>query len=109
MNKELKDKLAHYALREPKKFLQLDGMHKPEGINEAMRALVGDDIYIACGTVELMRGASVRILIPYDTDIKVAIHQIKSMAKWLKMKPELIEHAKPELENECTPEDVITH
>ena len=99
MNKQqFCDKLAHYASREPKKFLQLDGFHKPEGFDEAMRGFEGDELYSAGGTVELMKGASVRILIPYDTDIKVAIRQIKRMARWLKKNPELIEHAKPEPE-----------
>ena len=97
MNKQIFcDKLAHYLRREPKKFLQLDGNFKPEGMHKDRRGLEGDDSYYAGGTIELMKGASVRVLIPYDTDIKIAIRQLKRMARWLKNNPELIELAKPD-------------
>ena len=99
MNKKLFcGKLAHYAAREPKQFLQLDGFHNPGDMDLAMHGLEGDDLYQSGGTVELMRGSSVRILIPYDTDVKVAVRQIKRMARWLKKKPQLMEFAKPESE-----------
>jgi len=104
--KQFCDKLAHYAAREPKQFLQLDGFHKPKDCEGLMRGLEGDDLYMAGGTVELMRGASVRILIPYDTDVKVAIRQIKRMARWLKNNPELIEYAKPNADAELNPSPI---
>ena len=97
-NKLFGEKLAHYASKEPKHFLQMDGYYDSEVYDELMHPDLEGDAFIAQGTVELMDGATVRILIPYHTDPTVAARQIKKMAKWLRKKPSLIDFAKPEPE-----------
>jgi ABC-type uncharacterized transport system YnjBCD substrate-binding protein len=100
MNKQFCDKLAHYASREPKKFLQLDGFHQPIWNENFTKLITNDFSYTSRGTIELMNGANVRVLIPYSTDVKIAVRQLKHITKWLKNNPELIEYAKPDKESE---------
>jgi hypothetical protein len=101
MNYETKDdlagaKLLHYSRTKPKHFLQLDGFYCPDdGDNNVIDPDIDGDRMCAGGTVELMRGADVRILIPHDVDISVAVRQIKKLAKWLKSSPDLLEMAQP--------------
>ncbi len=98
MNKALfGEKLAHYAKREPKHFLQLDGFYLPHGGDDLMRPDDDGDAICAQGTVELMHGATVRILIPGDADPKVAARQLKKLAKWFKRKPSLLDFGKTPL------------
>lgn len=87
--------LAHYSSREPKHFLQLDGHYLPRGGDDVLRPDSDGDAVSAAGTVELMYGATVRVLIPHDADVLVAARQLKKLAKWLKRKPSLLELAKP--------------
>ncbi len=87
--------LAHYASREPKHFLQLDGHYMPRGGDDVMSPDDDGDAVTAGGTVELMYGATVRVLIPHDGDVMVAARQLKKLAKWLKRKPDLLKLAKP--------------
>ena len=99
MDKTLfRNKLAHYASREPKHFLQLDGNYLPRGGDDMMRPDCDGDAFIADGTVELMHGATVRVLIPHDGNVLVAVRQLKKLAKWLKRDPSLFDLAKPEVE-----------
>ena len=91
----LGNKLAHYASREPKYFLQLDGHYLPRGGDDEMRPDCDGDAVSASGTVELMYGATVRVLIPHDGDVLVAVRQLKKLAKWLKRDPSLFDLAKP--------------
>ena len=93
-NKLFSEKLAHYASKEPKHFLQMDGYYVPEVYDELVYPDLEGDAFTAQGTVELMNGATVRILIPSNTDPTVAARQIKKMAKWLRKKPSLIEFSK---------------
>jgi len=89
------EKLAHYALKEPKHFLQLDGHHVPGGLDDGMGVDEDGDTVTAQGTVELMRGATVRILISEGTNPKVAVRQLKKLTKWFKRNPQMIDYAKP--------------
>ena len=50
-------------------------------------------LFDAKRTVELMRGGSVRVLIPENTDVEIAVRQIGKIAAWLKCKPELMKKA----------------
>ena len=59
------EKLAHYASREPRHFLQLDAHHL-NGYDDEMRPDEHGEALTASGTVELMHGASVRVLIQSD-------------------------------------------
>ena len=106
-NKIFCDKLAHYANREPKNFLQMDGFYMPEGGDSDMHPDKDGDVLEASSTVELMLGSSVRVLIPYDTDLKAALRQMKKLTKWLKHRPDLIErNAKPTSELEDFDESI---
>ena len=87
--------LAHYASREPKQFLQMDGHYMPRGGDDQMRPDGDGDAVTAFGTVELMYGATVRVLIPHDSDPIVAARQLKKLSKWLKSKPSLLDYAQP--------------
>jgi len=49
---------------------------------------VDGDAFSAHGTVELMHGASVRVLIPRGTDARVASRQLKKLAEWFERKPD---------------------
>ncbi len=92
------EKLAQYASRKPKHFLQLDGFYMPDGGDSVMRPDDDGDAITASGTMELMHGATTRVLIPHDTDVRVAARQLKKLAKWLKRKPRLMDYAQPEPE-----------
>ena len=99
------EKLAHYASREPKHFLQLDGHHVPLGYDDLMRVDEDGDAVTAQGTVELMHGATVRILIPYGTDPRLAVRQLRKLAKWLELNPQLMNYAQPKFAP--TEEDIL--
>ena len=97
MNKKLFcDTLARYLKREPKKYLQLDGVHQPIWNEYNTHVIANDYSYSSSGTIELMDVASVRVLIPYSKDVTDAVRQLKHITKWLKKHPELIEYAKPD-------------
>ena len=96
-------KLGHYAGTPPKHFLQLDAFYCA-GPDDVMHPDAEGDSLTASGTVELMHGADVRVLIPHGADPKVAVRQLKKLAKWLQRNPDLFEAAQPEPgldENEC--------
>lgn len=103
--KQFCDKLAHYAAREPKKFLQIDGFYLPEGGDDFLHPDKDGDYMHGSATVELMHGTDVRVLIPYETNAKVAARQLKKMAKWLNRNPGLIEYAKPDTDTDIEPID----
>lgn len=104
MNKDLfAEKIAHYARREPKYFLQLDGHYLPHGGDEYTRTDADGDAVTADATVELMHGSTVRVLIPHDADPRVAARQLKKISKWFKCNPNLLDCAKPKPEK--TPVD----
>ncbi len=91
--------LAHYAQREPKHFLQIDGTHCTDDIC-AYRPDADDDYITACFTVELMRGATVRVLIPRDTDLGIVSLQLEKIAKLLKREPSLMNRVAARMESE---------
>ncbi len=93
------EKIAHYAQQEPKHYLQLDGVFAPSGYDDQLPVDIEGDFLDASRTVELMRSSSVRVLIPMETHPKVAIRQLKKLAKLLKRKPELMDYAKPEFKD----------
>jgi hypothetical protein len=96
--------IAHYAQCEPKYFLQLDGHFAPSYYEQTPIDLEGDYLD-ASRTLELMSGSTVRVLIPWDTHPKVAIRQLKKMAKLLQTKPELMDYAMPDVEDTQAYED----
>ena len=89
--------LAQCALREPTRFLQLDGHYAPGESDDVMHVDEDGDGVTAQGTVELilMYGATVRILIPHGTNPRVAARQLKKLTKWFKRNPQLMEYAEP--------------
>lgn len=95
-NRLFAEKIAHYAQRKPKHFLQLDAVFAPEDSEGQIQIDLEGDSLDARGTVELMHGSNVRVLIPQETHPKVAIRQLKKLAKLLKAKPELMDFAKPD-------------
>jgi hypothetical protein len=99
------EKIAHYAQREPKHFLQIDGIFAAGRYDEQTPIDLEGDFLDACRTVELMHGSNVRVLIPQGTHPKVAIRQLKKMAKLLQTKPELMNYALPEVEDTQAYED----
>ncbi len=88
-------KLAHYARKIPKSFLQIDGEYTHFHGDDSVHPDKDGDWISADATIELMSGSTVRVLIPADTDPKIAVRQLKKITKWLKRKPELIEFAVP--------------
>ena len=108
---ELRDqfakKLAHYATRDPKRFLQMDGFQVKGDGDDIMRPDKDGDCLFSIGTTELMAGATVRVLIPEETDPKVAIRHLKKFTKWLKKSPDLMDFAKPVKKDEIDPEDMF--
>jgi len=96
MNKTIYgNKLAHYAKREPKSFLQLDAFYMDHGYDSSMHPDKDGDVLMGGGTVELMQGAEVRVLIPTSTDKKMAVRQLKKITKWLSKDSDLFDLAKP--------------
>ncbi|MEI6399139.1 MAG: hypothetical protein WCO71_10235 [Pseudomonadota bacterium] len=91
-------KLAQYAGKKPKHFLQIDGFYYGEGYDGYFSPDGDGDSIKARSTVELMDGAAVRVLIPIDTNPFVAARLIKKIAKRLEQRPELIDLAKQEPE-----------
>ena len=94
------NKLAHYASREPKSFLQLDAFYSPwedSALWEdpALHPDKDGDALKGKGTIELMQVAEVRVLIPHDAKPKAAVRQLKKIAKWLNKNPDLFDLAKP--------------
>jgi hypothetical protein len=90
------EKIAHYALCQPRYFLQLDGLFAPKGYDEQSPIDFEGDFLIATRTLELMAGSDVRVLIPIETDPRVAIRQLKKMVTMLETRPELRDLAKPD-------------
>ena len=93
------EKIAHYVQRQPKHFLQLEGVFEPRNIRPESAVDFEGDLLMATRTVELMNAPSVRVLIPAETHPKVAIRQLVKMTKLLRSKPELMEYAKPATED----------
>jgi hypothetical protein len=99
-------KLAAYSRRDPKSFLQLDGVYVAQRGVDEMRPDVDGDCVSACQTVELMMGSTVRVLIPEDTDRRTAIRQLKKLTKWLIKDPSLMRLAMcPQTRFDCTDDD----
>jgi hypothetical protein len=75
------DLLRHYADRNPKAFRQFDGWLDADEIMgrdpETSRALN------ASTTLELMRGADVRVLIPLSTTRAEAVTLLREIAAWI--------------------------
>lgn len=93
--RQFADKLAHYAKKDPKQFLQMDGFYLPNGGDDSMRPDDEGDCLHASTTVELMYGATVRVLIGPAADRMVAIRQLQKLATWLKKDADLMKFVKP--------------
>jgi len=89
------DRLAHYSTHEPKHFLRMDGNYWP-GVCDRLNPTDSDGDCLQAGpTVELMYGATVRVLIPADADRDAAVRLLKKLARWLKHSPDLMQYAEP--------------
>jgi hypothetical protein len=86
----IEELLSHYKRRDPKSFNQLDAFYVTHGGDDMMRPDEDGDCLFAVDTIELMEGATVRVLIPKGTDRLIAIRQLKKLAKWLKRDPDLL-------------------
>jgi len=85
-------KLRHYASRDPKEFIQIDGFYLPGGCDSVMVTDNDGDCIQAGKTIELMNGADVRILIrdprgehgteTNKADIKRLLEKISSDIDW---------------------------
>jgi len=97
IRKQFADKLAHYARKNPKQFLQMDGFYLPDGGDDLMNPDDEGDCLQAISTVELMYmfGATVRVLIGSDADRMVAVRQLQKLAEWLEVNPDLMNLAEP--------------
>ena len=60
------EKIAHYAQRDPRHFVQIDGIFAPM-YEEGVPIDFEGDFINPCRTVELMHGSNVRVLIPDST------------------------------------------
>jgi len=87
------EKLAHYASRRPKRFLQLDAFYMPFGDDQLLMPDEDRDAVCASGTVELMNGPTTRVLIPRHTHPDIAVRELRKLAKWLESNPALIKYA----------------
>jgi len=64
------NKLAHYAKREPKSFLQIDAFYSPGEEDSVLHPDKDGDALMGGGTIELMHGAEV--------DAAVSVGQCRS-------------------------------
>ena len=91
MNKTIYDnKLAHYASREPRSFLQLDAFYLPHNDDPDLDADKDGDALMGGATIELMNGASVRVLLPHNADPKVVVRQLKKITKEFNQHPDFL-------------------
>lgn len=89
------NKIAHYARCEPKHFLQLDGHFLPAGGDDIMRPDDDGDWLSMGPTVELMHGATTRVLVPLDTDLDVVVRQLKKISKMLRRDAKMLKTPEP--------------
>ena len=116
MRKTTGELLNHYAKREPKEFLQLDGWYGGKWAGDSIVA-TDENGYSGTGriTVELMIGADVRVLIDPSTPASEAIALLEQAVDWLKRDPNLFRtikeegNTKSEKEKLGVPEFVSTH
>jgi len=87
--KKTTDKLLnHYAKREPKKFLQIDGWYSRQWVDDRVLAMDEARYSMTGGaTVELMHGTDVRILIDPSTPVSEAVMLLRQAVAWLKEDP----------------------
>ena len=77
------EKLAHYALREPKRFRQIDGFIHA-GLGNVVPYDQDGDVLMMGDTIELMNGAPVRVLIDPSTTHEDAVRVLSKIAEWAK-------------------------
>ena len=89
MDEIKRDLIRDYGEREPKHFRQIDGFHMPGGGDSVMRP--DDDGHCIMGgdTWELMRGASVRVLVPSGENTPPAdvAGMLRKIADWIEQDP----------------------
>ena len=73
--------LAHYATRPPRLFLQLDGFaNAPE--DDYIKPDADGDVLFCSATVDLMYGASVRVLINPSEPKETVIRVLRKLLDW---------------------------
>src|SRR5262245_7742784 len=80
--REKAEKLAHYARRGPKSFVQIDGWRAGAWIGDSLKDKDGHAV-TGGRTVELMRGADVRVLIDPSTTPAEATALLRKAAAWV--------------------------
>ncbi len=81
------DRLAEYEKCMPSHCLLLEAIYEPEGLSELWPADEDGDCLRAEGTVELLRGPGVRVLIPHGTEYDDAVRQLGKLLKWMEKYP----------------------
>ena len=77
--------LEHYATRTPQSFVQFDGHVVGVDCADGVMRPDGDGDCLTAGvTYELMRGASVRVLIHPNTTRNEALRLLKKLRGWIK-------------------------
>jgi len=89
------NKLAHCAASKRKSFLQIDAFYTTYKDDCMLPDKDGDVLIIGGGTIELMYGANVRVLIPFGADKKVALRQLRKITKRLSKDSDLFSFAEP--------------
>jgi len=90
MEKTTGELLNHYAKREPKEFLQIDGWYGGKWVGDSVIATDKNGYSMTGGaTVELMIGADVRILIDPSTPASEAVVLLQKAIDWLNRGPAL--------------------
>ena len=80
MSQTKADTLLHYCGQEPKIFIQYDGFTNVEP-DAVMRPDADKDSIWRVGTIELMQGSSVRVLIEPDTPEEVILRVLQKITK----------------------------
>jgi hypothetical protein len=80
------EKLAQYAMREPRAFVQIDAF---AGYGDLMGDQDGDTL-TGGHTIELMRGSTVRLLIAPEADAADVARCLRKMTDWIKDDPGLL-------------------
>jgi hypothetical protein len=75
--------LEHYAGKEPKKFIQVDGFSEVKFGDCVMHPDADDDCMMCGSTTELMQGTDVRILIPEGASGVVVCRLLRKMVSFV--------------------------
>ena len=96
MDKNLFAKLiANYATHEPKHFLQMDAHYIESGAGAGMYPDCDGDCLSIARSVELMHGATTRVLVPLYTNADVVVRQLEKISKMLRRNAAMLKPREP--------------